>query len=42
MSIEVNNESGVAVDEAEVVFWGMCPQCRATPHTPQPPTQKEQ
>ncbi len=40
--LEPGDQNGFTVDEAEVVFWGMCPQCRATPHTPQPPTQKEQ
>ena len=30
---------GFTVDEAEVVFWGRCPECRATPHTE---TEKEQ
>jgi Fur family ferric uptake transcriptional regulator len=40
--LEPGDLNGFTVDEAEVVFWGMCPQCRVTPHTPQPPTQKEQ
>jgi Fur family ferric uptake transcriptional regulator len=38
--------NGFTVDEAEVVFWGMCPTCRANPpsdpsHT-EPPSTKEQ
>ena len=31
--------NGFVVDEAEVVFWGSCPECRANPHTS---TEKEQ
>ena len=25
---------GFAVDEAEVIFWGLCPDCQARPQTP--------
>jgi Fur family ferric uptake transcriptional regulator len=28
---------GYAVDEAEVVYWGTCPRCAATPSTPSSP-----
>jgi Fe2+ or Zn2+ uptake regulation protein len=27
------DDSGYEVDEAEVVYWGVCPGCRETPHT---------
>lgn len=36
-------DHGFAVDEADIVFWGLCPTCRSTAvpgsrrHTPQPP-----
>ena len=39
--LEPSDTHGFTVDEAEVVFWGMCPTCRANPHTSQPPTPKE-
>ena len=39
--LQPSDAHGFTVDEAEVVFWGMCPACRAHPHTPQPPTPKE-
>ena len=39
--LQPSDAHGFTVDEAEVVFWGMCPTCRAHPHTPQPPTPKE-
>jgi Fur family ferric uptake transcriptional regulator len=25
---------GFAIDEAEVIYWGRCPQCRAAPREP--------
>ena len=28
------DDSGYEIDEAEVVFWGRCPQCLAEPPTP--------
>ena len=39
--LQPGDAHGFTVDEAEVVFWGTCPTCRAHPHTPQPPTPKE-
>ena len=39
--LQPSDAHGFTVDEAEVVFWGMCPTCRAHPHTPQPATPKE-
>jgi Fur family ferric uptake transcriptional regulator len=38
--------NGFTVDEAEVVFWGTCPECRANPpteqtHTEQPSTKEQ-
>lgn len=32
--------AGFAVDEAEVVFWGLCPTCRSTPMPRQPLSQQ--
>jgi Fur family transcriptional regulator, stress-responsive regulator len=39
--LEPSDAHGFTLDEAEVVFWGTCPSCRANPHTSQPPTPKE-
>jgi Fur family ferric uptake transcriptional regulator len=25
------NPAGFAIDEAEVIFWGLCPACQVTP-----------
>lgn len=33
------DDHGFAVDEAEVVFWGLCPACRAAGGTPDTPAQ---
>jgi Fur family ferric uptake transcriptional regulator len=37
--LELSDTNGFTVDEAEVVFWGECPECRANAHTE---TEKEQ
>ena len=29
------DDGGFAIDEAEVIYWGRCPQCRTAP-TPEP------
>ncbi len=31
--LEPSGEHGFAVDEAEVIFWGLCPQCQQDNHT---------
>ncbi|WP_425298116.1 Fur family transcriptional regulator, partial [Nocardia brasiliensis] len=28
--LEPDDAHGFAIDEAEVVFWGLCPQCRTS------------
>lgn len=33
--LEPETDHGYAIDEAEVIFWGVCPACRATPSTHQ-------
>ncbi len=30
-------DHGYAIDEAEVIYWGQCPECSATPISPVPP-----
>jgi len=34
--LTADDDHGFAIDEAEVIYWGHCPTCRAaaTPHTP--------
>jgi Fur family ferric uptake transcriptional regulator len=32
--LEPADEHGFAIDEAEVVFWGLCPACATTPDKP--------
>jgi Fur family transcriptional regulator, stress-responsive regulator len=29
-----SDASGFVIDEAEVTFWGLCPECQTTPQTP--------
>lgn len=29
--LTASNDHGYVIDEAEVVYWGLCPECRATP-----------
>jgi Fur family ferric uptake transcriptional regulator len=37
------NDHGFAIDEAEVVYWGRCPQCLTAPVTGgQDPTPQEE
>lgn len=31
-----SDDSGFSVDEAEVIFWGLCPDCAADPVSPKP------
>ena len=31
-------DHGYAIDEAEVIYWGQCPECSATPISPVPPS----
>ncbi|MDQ1737348.1 MAG: Fur family transcriptional regulator, stress-responsive regulator [Pseudonocardiales bacterium] len=31
-----SDDAGYAVDEAEVVFWGLCPNCQLKPESPFP------
>jgi Fur family transcriptional regulator, stress-responsive regulator len=35
------DDAGYELDEAEVVYWGRCPDCIATDATSEPPTIKE-
>ena len=33
--LTAGDDAGFAIDEAEVIYWGQCPQCRnASPHEP--------
>ena len=34
--LTASEDHGYVVDEAEVIFWGLCPECQATDLTPQP------
>lgn len=34
--LTASNDHGYLIDEAEVTFWGLCPECRRTA-TPDPP-----
>ncbi|MGH8860375.1 MAG: Fur family transcriptional regulator [Jatrophihabitantaceae bacterium] len=31
-----SDDAGYALDEAEVVFWGLCPGCQVSPRRPRP------
>jgi Fur family ferric uptake transcriptional regulator len=31
--LTASSDRGFAIDEAEVTYWGMCPQCVAAPAT---------
>jgi Fe2+ or Zn2+ uptake regulation protein len=33
--LTASDDRGYEIDEAEVVYWGRCPQCRSNPPTPQ-------
>ena len=39
--LEAADDNGFSIDEAEVIYWGTCPECQATPTTAQR-TAKEQ
>jgi Fe2+ or Zn2+ uptake regulation protein len=32
--LTASDDAGFAIDEAEVIYWGQCPQCRNTPVRP--------
>jgi Fur family transcriptional regulator, stress-responsive regulator len=32
--LQASGDHGFTIDEAEVVFWGLCPACQATPESP--------
>jgi Fur family transcriptional regulator, stress-responsive regulator len=32
--LTASNDAGYAIDEAEVVYWGLCPACRPAPDRP--------
>ena len=34
--LEPSADHGFVVEEAEVIFWGLCPRCRQTTHTEEP------
>lgn len=34
--LEPSADQGFAVEAAEVIFWGLCPQCRQEPHNTKP------
>jgi len=34
--LEPSANHGFVVEEAEVIFWGLCPRCRQTTHTEEP------
>lgn len=34
--LTASDDSGFSVDEAEVIFWGLCPDCAAEPVPPKP------
>ena len=31
--LQAADDNGFAIDEAEVIYWGICPECQATPTT---------
>ena len=37
--LEPSAEHGFVVEEAEIIFWGLCPQCRQANHTQDPKEQ---
>jgi len=37
--LEPSATNGFAVEEAEIIFWGLCPQCRQENHTKDPKEQ---
>ena len=37
--LEPSADHGFVVEEAEVIFWGLCPQCRQNTHTKDPEEQ---
>ena len=36
-----SDDHGYVIDEAEVVFWGLCPACLATDHPTDEPSRKD-
>ncbi len=34
--LTAGHDAGYAIDEAEVIYWGRCPNCRPSPTVPQP------
>ncbi|NIH83926.1 transcriptional repressor [Amycolatopsis granulosa] len=38
--LTASDDHGYVIDEAEVVFWGTCPNCSAEPHPDEPPARK--
>lgn len=39
--LEPSTSHGFTIDEAEVIFWGTCPQCRSKPTSPNLPSPTE-
>ncbi len=35
--LTASDDSGFAIDEAEIVYWGLCPDCRSSRTTRTPP-----
>ena len=35
--LEASETHGFIIDEAEVVYWGLCPRCQERPNSPPPP-----
>jgi len=40
--LQANDDQGYAIDEAEVIYWGHCPECLARAGSPDAPTQRDQ
>ena len=38
--LTASDDAGFVIDEAEVVYWGLCPTCAPAPTTPAPSTQQ--
>ena len=36
--LTASDDSGYEIDEAEVIYWGRCPNCRQPPKAPEPET----
>jgi Fe2+ or Zn2+ uptake regulation protein len=39
--LTASDDAGFTIDEAEVIYWGRCPQCRNAPTSPQPEPERQ-